>query len=46
MRALKDLRTAEQGGRNVGVEKCCFYVTESGLVKQDIQILKDLQQYL
>ena len=41
-RAL-DLLTAEQGGTCVLLgEKCCFYVNESGLVEQDIQMLKEL----
>jgi hypothetical protein len=42
-RAL-DLLTAEQGGTCLLLgEKCCFYVNESGLVEQDIQMLKELQ---
>jgi hypothetical protein len=41
-RAL-DLLTAEQGGNCVLLgEKCCFYINESGLVEQDIQMLKEL----
>ena len=41
-RAL-DLMTAEQGGTCILLgEKCCFYVNESGLVEQDIQMLKEL----
>jgi hypothetical protein len=42
-RAL-DLLTAEQGGTCILLgEKCCFYVNESGLVEQDIRMLKELQ---
>ena len=42
-RAL-DLLTAEQGGTCVLLEeKCCFYVNESGLVEQDVQMLKELR---
>ena len=45
-RAL-DLLTAEQGGTCVLLgEKCCFYVNESGLVEQDIQMLKELWRNL
>ena len=41
-RAL-DLLTAEQGGTCVLLgEKCCFYVNESGLVEQDVQMLHEL----
>lgn len=40
-RAL-DLLTADQGGTRVLLgEECCFYVNESGLVEQDIQMLKE-----
>lgn len=42
-RAL-NLLTAEQGGTCVLLgEKCCFYVNESGLVEQDVQMLKELR---
>ena len=42
-RAL-DLLTAEQGGTCVLLgEKCCFYVNESGLVEQDVQMPKVLR---
>ena len=41
-RAL-DLLTAEQGRAYIWLgEKCCFYVNESGLVEQDVQMLKEL----
>ena len=41
-RAL-NLLTAEQGGTCILLgEKCCIYVNESELVKQDIQMLKDI----
>jgi hypothetical protein len=39
-----DLLNAEQGGAGVLLgEKCCIYVNESELVKQDIQMLKKVQ---
>ncbi|XP_028639076.1 ERV-BabFcenv provirus ancestral Env polyprotein-like [Grammomys surdaster] len=42
-RAL-DLLPAEQVGTCVLLgEECCFYVNESGLVEQDVQMLKELQ---
>ena len=42
-----DLLTAEQGGTCILLgEKCCFYVNESGLVEQDIQMFKELPRNL
>lgn len=39
-----DLQTAEQRGTCVLLgEECWFYVNESGLVEQDIQMLKELR---
>ena len=39
-----DLLNAEQGGACVLLgEKCCIYVNESELIKQDIQMLKEVQ---
>jgi hypothetical protein len=38
-----DLLTAEKGGTCVLLgKKCCFYVIESGLVEQDVQMLHEL----
>lgn len=42
-----DLLTAEQGETCVLLgEECCFYVSESGLVEQDVQIFKELWEKL
>jgi hypothetical protein len=40
---MLDLLTAEQGRTFVWLgEKYCFYITEFGMVEQDIQVLKEL----
>lgn len=41
-----NLLTAEQGGNCILLKGCCFYVSKSGLVEQDVHMLKELWENL